>query len=499
MKTIDSQKKDNCIGFFFIVSAISLFIFFVTQCFSNDIWYDEVYSMVMSSCSYREIVEITAKDVHPPFYYFYLKTIEKIALFFMPAFSKVIIAKIATLLPYIGIGIYSMTLVRKHFGIKSAGMFLLFIMAMPQLPFYALEIRMYSLALFLITAAFLHAYEIICGNSRKHFIPVFIYGILTAYTQYFACIAIVGVYLALLLYGIRNRRQNNYLRTWGICVGLSVVSYLPWLPILKEQMSAVAGGYWIEPMSIRSIFGCLKFIFLPVSYDFIIDYILAVCMILICAGVFLYYLRKDHTDKWHFFAFSAIGIPTLIIVVSFVFSIAGHPIFVYRYLVPALGIVWLFIAVLLTREGKRWQILLWIPFLLAGYFNLKGFYVEENKKIEQMELTQEALTELPKDAVIVANFDHVQAVTAYYLEQDVYLYGNETLPLVEKILPNTKSVPDGKELAKLLQTKDVYFFGSFTAREELLQEWEEYGIASEERGSYLLERYWFNLYHLEEK
>ena len=43
--------------------------------------------------------------------------------------------------------------------------------------------------------------------------------------------------------------------------------------------------------------------------------------------------------------------------------------------------------------------------------------------------------------------------------------------------------------------KDVLFLGSFNAREVILQEWnDEYSITSENEGSYLMERYWFDVF-----
>lgn len=51
-------------------------------------------------------------------------------------------------------------------------------------------------------------------------------------------------------------------------------------------------------------------------------------------------------------------------------------------------------------------------------------------------------------------------------------------------------------LKKLQNGKKVYFFGSFNAREELIEEWKQQGITANEINSCLLERYWFNIYEL---
>ena len=143
-------------------------------------------------------------------------------------------------------------------------------------------------------------------------------------------------------------------------------------------------------------------------------------------------------------------------------------------------------------------ILMLVPFLLAGYSNMQGFYAEENKKIVAMESTREFLDTFDKDAVVLCNFNHVQALGAYYLSEEtpVYLYGGVPESLIAELLPNCRSFEDTDTIKELVEANDVYFFGSFDTREELLAEWELEGIHYTEEGTYLLERYYFNVYHL---
>jgi hypothetical protein len=76
------------------------------------------------------------------------------------------------------------------------------------------------------------------------------------------------------------------------------------------------------------------------------------------------------------------------------------------------------------------------------------------------------------------------------------LYGGEPETLIARLLPECVGMPDISQIKELVENNDVYFLGSFNSREDLLKEWEQYGITYTEDGSYLLERYWFNVYHL---
>lgn len=494
------EKTKEAVGWLLLVAGLFLFLFFISFGFGTDVWYDEIFSLEFAKLPYGDIVAATAADVHPPFYYWYLKTIQGLCHFLCPMMHPFIAAKIASMLPILLIFIYALTMVRRRYGMTVAGSFLFLVITMPQLSNYFVEIRMYSLALFMITAFFLHTMEIIYEHHLKDYIFIFIYGILTAYTQYYACIAIVVLYLSLLVYEVIQKNQKGR-NACLACIGLSVLAYIPWLPSFFGQITAVNQNYWIQPLSFRSIFGCFKYVFLPVSGDGKINYVIAVSMIAVYILLFFFFIKKKTEKEKVFLVFVAALVPVMVALSGFLFSALGRPIFVYRYLISGLGIFWFSLAFLLAeRWKKRWGILLLIPFVLAAKFNGTGFYYEESKKVTEMEATEQLLKNLPKDAVVLTNFNHVQAVVAAYLEQEILLYAVEPESLIQKMMPNCgyiRAVEESDELLQLIKDEDVYFFGSFNWREDLVKQWEAQGIKVTEEGSYLLERYWFNLYHLE--
>ena len=600
--TPEEKWKNGC-GILFLILGILSFFVCLLQAFGQDIWFDEVFSVNFIQHSYKEIAALTGKDVHPPLYYWYLKLFHDIGKVLVPAASSIVLCKLASMLPFVGIFVYTLTVIRKNFGLHTAGLFWFLIMTMPQISNYTVEIRMYSLALFFITAAFVHSYELVCAfpaqgvseaertaepgaaagteetaepevaagsevtcgaaltsesvtgengsikwwKRNKHWLLFWVYGILTAYTQYYACVAVIAIYIALFVFFVvkvhkgktektsckkthiykeQSKEQEAILtkapvKGWKaehtteqetgriagkcigkvlLCAGLSVLAYLPWLPFFFSQVRTVSSSYWIQPLTWKSIFGCMKYIFLPVSYAVKKNYVLACVMILLFGAAFLYsFLMKRKDARGRFFLLTGLWIAVFTTLIGFVCSILNRPIFVYRYLIPCLGAMWLVAAVVLWDFiEKNWGILLFVPFLLSGYSNMQGFYGEENKKIAEMKATQSFLADFPKDAVVLCNFNHVQAVTACYLKDsnEIWLYGSNPEDLIAELLPQCRGLEDTTELLQLVKERDVYFFGSFNSREELLKEWETEGIAYTEEGTYLLERYYFNVYHL---
>ena len=214
---------------------------------------------------------------------------------------------------------------------------------------------------------------------------------------------------------------------------------------------------------------------------------------------------------------------------GFAASFLIRPIFVYRYMIPAAGCFWLGFALCLDEilckpkapnsqpsDGKRGNIgkntiprmagiVITILAVIVGLRDYRAFMGEEEYKIRLMAETAAALSLIgPRDCVLY-NFDQVQAVTGYYLPETVerYLWRGEGEKLIQEITSPCGTVEDAEEIRKMLAKtrtegteNSVWFIGSFNSREDITAEWREAGLEVEELGSFLLERYWFNLYKI---
>lgn len=501
-------KERKALGMIFSLVSVICFAYICKFAMGNDIWYDEVFSLAFVKKSYSQIIALTSRDVHPPFYYFYLKAVTSAICAFAGPDKLIIAAKIASLIPWFFLLLLSMTYIRRRFGILSGGLFMLLVTLMPQIPAYYVEIRMYSLALFLITSEILLTHNILSADGKRKtasWLLFFLVGILTAYTQYYACIAVIGCYAALfigLFLGKRADKKALLLR-FIACVASSVILYLPWLPRLKNQMESISGKYWIQPLTLRSILGCAKFILLPVVYMGKFPVISA--GLLIVTLLILTYLFIKRADKKDISFALCCLMPAVIVVLSgFILSALGTPIFVYRYLIPTLGGLWLFAAYMAEKAvNKRVLIILFIPMLLACGLNLKGLSDEEGNKLSQIQLATPALEEIPEGSVIITNFDHVCAVTAFYRPDcSVCLHEAEIDPLLKDMLGNITDNLNDQAVKSFVSgdasnsPQNIYFFGSFNSRDEIVANWAEMGISSPVSGSYLIERYWINIYKL---
>ena len=558
----------DILGYLLLGVSVVLLGRSLVLCFSNDIWYDELFTVGMIGHSYGELVGLTARDVHPPLYYMITKFFVDLCKLLLPGVRAVAAAKIVSVLPYFVLLLYSVTFIRKRFGIFTGGVFLFCVVAMPQLSGYTVEVRMYSWALLFVTAAFLHGYGAVQGpedeeerrhgrlsaaaygavdmpkgekaggsdrtkgmrqkisaqSQKLHGAAMACYALAAAYTQYFAAVAAAMVFLYVLFELLRRDRRR--IREWFLWVAAAAAGYTPWLVALYRQVTAVNANYWILPLSWRTFGGCVKFLMKPAFTNDTLNVVLAVVMTGIYAAVMVrqvhFLIKSCHNGRENGAASSRIvfmlagpGVLAGVILFGFAASMLLRPVFVYRYMIPAMGCFWLSFAVGLHEiwqagipedgtEGRGGffkmlpaAALLFV--VVVGLRDYRAFMGEEEYKIRLMKETETALSSIAPGDVVIYNFDQVQAVTAYYLpeETDSYLWCGTPETLIQDIIRPFGTVEETDALRKWCEDgRTVWFFGSFNSRDDIVEEWAAKGLQVEETGSCLLERYWFNLYKI---
>ncbi len=531
-------------GLFFLAAAFCV-IRSVTLCFSIDIWYDELFSMVFAGRPIGEMIGLTARDVHPPLYYMILHWAESVMRLFgllgdeRGQMAPEVLSKILSTVPFFVLMIYGLTTIRKHFGFMAAGVFSFAIMAMPQMPEYTTEIRMYSYAMLFVTGALLHGYGLVRSfledDKKLWDIPdglaMMLYSSAAAYTHYYAALAVGIVYgltflwmLILLITGMKkeNKKAYNY-KAFGLLIiimNLTAVSYIPWIGAVASQVSAVKENYWIQPVGFHSLLSAAKHLFEGYFQNENVAMAVGAVIILMIVALFVSTLIRTirEKDRNDIFTLCAFMVLPLLVLAGLVASALIRPVFVNRYMIPAYGCFWLSVSIMASAEirrvfeeneekteKKRGKVIfaaagtaLFILVLIVGFVDYKTFIWDENYRKTEMEKTLSLFEETDPDTVIISNFGHVQALLSYYLNRDsdeykIYLYQEEPEPIINETLPGLLSIYDPVDISNMLEGgKKVHFFGSFNSREDILADWnEQLDLRSDDLGSFLMERYWF--------
>lgn len=511
-------KWDEITGILFFLISMGMMAICVYFCFGSDIWYDELFTMGLAGQSCGDLISMTARDVHPPLYYLIVK------LFLTGTesgdyFHRVTIARLLSCLPFFICILFSMCKIRKHFGMLTAGLFSFLLLAMPQMADYAVEIRMYGWALLFITVGAVTAYELMRENRASGWVLLTLCALCACYTHYFACVAACMIYLVLLISICCAKKLKQMMKPYLFSAFACVAGFLPWLlAVVAEQAGRVKENYWIQPVSLRTLGGCVKFIFMPDFADEKVSTAAAVIFFalyaLTVAGSFFLFWKKRKTgeskeerDGRYLFAYGGILALAGVVLFGMTVSVLLKPVFVYRYMLPAMGVFWLSFAILVGLEKKKKAAV--IPVLLflcvAGTANFRSFYGEEMWKKLQMEKALSELSRIESGDIVLFNFDQTQGVASYYLSNETYLWYGRTEELIQEMFPCNHTLVEGeftdeKGIARvrelLKEGKTLWFFGSGNAREEILAKWRAAGISSEEVASAMIERYWFNIYRI---
>ena len=626
-----NKKLYRYIGMFLTAAAFLFVIRAFMLCSGDDIWYDELFTIEFCKRPFGEMLSFAAKDVHPPLYYMItsvgIRIINAAANVFGLTYSIVAAAKIMSVVPFMLMLILGVTVIRKEFGWLTCGIFSFAIMTMPQLPSYTVEIRMYGWAMFFVTAASFAAYRFFMmdrtkGTIIRDAVITMICGIAACYTHYYACIAVVMLYVLMLIYMINLRSKKKCVVgsienkvADPVCrvtrIGLIflmpviiLIAYVPWLSVLIGQIGAVKSSYWIQPLTWRTLGGCVKFLFRPDISNAKLSIILAVILFLIYAvsllnayGILKHIRNKvsgsnvsgsnvsisivsesnvsgnnvsipckkekyDHKNQLQHqlqFGFICFFSMILLILTGFIASVLIRPVFVYRYMIPACGVWWLAFAVFMgcgaeddenvsdseipgeeesdsemhdeeesdcemhdeeesdsesKKTNKKKIASKHMPIIrniimfamlavvvFSGIYSFHSFAGNEKYKHVQMAETDKLFESIEPGTRIVCNFNHVQALSAYMLDgrdNRIYLLGGAPEELISEMLPSAEPLEDEAEIRTWLrQCGKVLFLGSFNSRDDVLTNLKEkYGISSKDTGSFMAERYWFDVYEL---
>ena len=242
MKRDTSKKPFSIISYFAPLG--SALIFTILSCLNlrTAMWFDESYSAYLVRGDFGQIWQMTALDVHPPFYYFCLKVWS--LLFGNSDFAlrsmSVFFGGLTIILAFF--------LLRRWFGEKAAAISTLALSIAPIFVRYSQEMRMYALVFAIIIGATL-VLDIALKSKRKAaWCAYALLVCLGMWTHYFSALAWLAQLGYIIYYFRQHGRQNSIFWVYP----LAVLLYLPWLPSFFSQVKSVQSGFWIPPVDLST-------------------------------------------------------------------------------------------------------------------------------------------------------------------------------------------------------------------------------------------------------
>ena len=254
------------------------------------------------------------------------------------------VMKLTSVVPMILTMVLSATVVRKRHGFVTSTLFTLALMSMPNLLFFGVEIRMYSLGFFFATASGIYVYEVICEPTKKNWCLFTVFSVLAGYSHHFAFVAVGIVYLYLLIYSVvswkKSKKGTTYLIGFIKCLIATFVLYFPCLITTLKQFKSVS-GYFSMPDVTLKVF--IKYCRYPYTVG-----LTALSILLLLFVAFLVVrtlLIKEKTDKDYYSLWCILVYYIVLLFGTAISKVMTANIFVDRYLFFSLGMIWLFVAI----------------------------------------------------------------------------------------------------------------------------------------------------------
>lgn len=411
-----------------LITALAMYAALTLSTIGNaSIWFDEAFSAYIIRFDFFDIARYTAADVHPPLYYWLLKTWGMIF-----GNTEVALRSLSVVFGAAAIT-FAYLLTLRWFGRRAAWVSLLFLVLSPVLIKFGMEMRMYTLA-----AAFAAAATYVLNHAiEKDRLKIWIvYGVLVGlgmWTHYFTALIWLTHWAWRFVHirskGARGKRllRAFFSKQWIIAHVVAVGLFLPWLPFLATQLITVqANGFWIPPVGIGTFTDYLINSFYYMNKEMIGPWLSLVFWIITLGVTVLavktyQWLDVSGRDRYRLILYLSFIPPVLLFLASM------PPLrssFVDRYLVTAGVFTLLVIGVTLALSKAKLGVRLLLSGLLVGVmvYGISNvyYYGTYNKTTNQANTTRQVIDLIRQDSTASQTPPIIAESTWLYYEAVFY-------------------------------------------------------------------------------
>ena len=203
----------------------------------ESLWLDEATSILLAQSDIPTLIRATAQDIHPPVYYLFLHFWVKLGV------SEFAVRALSVCLGTLSIAVIfalGRSLFDEWVGVGSA----LLLAVSPLHVWYSQETRMYVLVTLWTLAGSFWLWRALQAGGKRRWLAYVLCMALGLYTHYHTVFILLfqNAFVALVWIG---RRDRHLLRVWVMAQAGILLLFLPWLPVLLNQI-AQGGGGWVE-------------------------------------------------------------------------------------------------------------------------------------------------------------------------------------------------------------------------------------------------------------
>ncbi len=291
-----------------ILGAFGLFLRF-WDISKASIWHDEGYTLMLINYDPIEIIQRTARDVHPPLFYLLLHgwtqvfgTSELGARSFAALCTAAIIP-------------FTYLFIRRLYQEKTARLAALFAAVGPFLVRYGQEARMYGMVALLGAIATYALVKALQQDGNRWWAAYSLTVAAAMYTHYYSVFIVLIHVIYVALHSSKKRKSGLFNHKWWFSCGTAFLLFVPWLPVAIHQFMRVQQSFWI-PAPIaetlpNTLIEMLRFQYLGTQLLWL-TYAISALFVFLCLGLLIAQPHKRRDNDclrrvWPGFGSSHIG------------------------------------------------------------------------------------------------------------------------------------------------------------------------------------------------
>lgn len=474
MSEVNKDRKNQNIIVYGLV-IIGTFVY-ISLVFNNNVWLDEAFTASLVRTDFHGVLQRSMADTLPPLYNILLKVITDIFGY------NITVMKLVSVTPMILTMLLSATIVRKRHGFLTSVIFTIALFTMPNLLFFGVEIRMYSLGFFFATASGIFAYECITNSCLRNWAIFTVFSVLAGYSHHFAFVTVGLIYGYVLFHYLIKDIKN--IKRFFICLLATFILYFPCLLVTLKQFKSVS-GYFSMPDVTLSVF--IKYMRYPYTVGFTPLSIILTLSVFALFIITVYKFIKNPKEERLFYSTILFLIYYAVLIFGTILSkIMTANIFVDRYLFFSIGLIWLFFAIEVSELNFKneniskivstFSIVLLILSGIAGY--IKEFQIEYSTNADSIDKYLETNTK-PGDVLYTLEDNEEMAFCLPFYEENLTNYED---------LEEALAVAESNNSSVYLSVIDYYDYN--------FKELEKYNFKAEYIDEFAFDRYTFKLYKL---
>jgi Predicted membrane protein len=399
-----SLLKKYDLKIFILITILFSMVTCMVVASTQQIWFDESYSVMVAEHDVSDIVSLASVDVHPPFYY--------LVLHFWGGlfnFSETACRFLSVLFYSLSLGLM-VFLIAKLFNKKIAIMSVPILLVAPFLLRYGFEIRMYSLASLIAVGSTLALFYAHKTDKNKYWL---IYAGLLAlgmYTLYMS-IVVFAAQLIWLVFMTVKYKKKLLKQKWIMAYALAVLLFAPWVPVVFQQ---IAGGGLSTVLTTFGLTQLLEifsfgFLYTPAEGMNIVDIVSLIIAISVTVVLTVITIRKKTLNIDNLFLLGGCFTTSIIVLALLANPVTDLRIYIERYFSHFIVFGYAGFAVMLAQlvsRNSRKNIAVYVTMVLVLLFgvsnltNYGNFNFQRHERPGTQEIAQE-MNMYCEDEVIV--------------------------------------------------------------------------------------------------